>query len=616
MGSSWRASRAELGRHLLSVPRVGVSVLAMALRIPLGVDDFRALREGGMLYVDKTHLVREILDKGAQAILLPRPRRFGKTLALSMLRCFFEKRDEDLSGLFTDLSIARAGETYRAHFQRHPVVHVTFKDVRAPSWEEAWELIRKKIRALVNEHRHLLESDRLSEPDVADLRAILQDSAADVAYKDILLDLCRCLEIHHGEKVVLLIDEYDAPIHAGWVNGYGAEAIAFFRGFLSTGLKGNPHVFKAVVTGILRITKESIFSGLNNLAVYTLLARDFSTCFGFTEPEVLDLLAKAGLSEHLAAVRTWYDGYLFGSTVIYNPWSVLSFVDRGEAQPRSYWLSTSSNDLVREALARHALTAEPEIEALLEGGHIETAVDESVALPDLPGRASALWSLLLLSGYLKAEVASVPPGEPPLYLLSIPNREVREVYASTFSDWLRERLGGAESDVARLTRALLTGDVDTLEEQLQAFTTNLLSYHDVGHGRGHPRSPALRPEQVYHAFVIGLLATLEPAYEVRSNRESGQGRPDLLIRPRRAAGPGVVMELKVARHGKKTLDQALADGLKQMRRRDYVAELTAAGVAPVHALVAAFDGKKVKVRSAAAPAPAAKKHRTKRRAGR
>jgi hypothetical protein len=562
----------------------------MTLRIPIGVSDFRKLREQGLTYVDKSHLVRELLDKGAQALLLPRPRRFGKTLNLSMLRCFFEQRDEDLSGLFSDLSIWQAGEAYRAHFQRYPVVFITFKDVKDTTWDQAWALIKRKISALFVEHRYLVDSDRLDPEDVADLRAILDGTAGRAAYQQALLDLCRCLHRHHDRQVVLLIDEYDEPLHAAWVSGYGREAIAFFRGLLTAGLKDNPYLFKAVVTGILRIAKESIFSGLNNLAVYTLLARDFATCFGFTEPEVSALLAEAGLGEHLATVRAWYDGYVFGGTVIYNPWSILTFLDRADGVPRGYWLSTSSNDLVRESLVRHGPAIEPAIEVLLEGGKIERALDESVSLPDLAERPDALFSLLALSGYLRAEMAPVPPGEPPLYLLSIPNREVREVYASTFRSFLRERLGGLESDLDRLTKALLAGDAEALEEMLQTFTANLLSFHDT----------ARRPEQVYHAFVIGLLATLEPAYEVRSNRESGHGRPDVIIRLRRAAGPGVVLELKVARRGKKTPEQALAEGLAQIRAGGYTAELTAAGVAPVHALVVAFDGKRVRVRAASA----------------
>jgi hypothetical protein len=563
----------------------------MTQRIPIGVSDFRELREQGLVYVDKSHLIREMLDKGAQTFLLPRPRRFGKTLNLSMLRCFFEKRDEDLSPLFSDLSIWQAGDAYRAHFQRYPVIFVTFKDVKAPGWDTAWEDIRQKLRALVDQHRYLLESQRLSPYDREGLRAILDGTADRAGYATVLLNLCRCLHSHHGRKVVVLIDEYDAPIHAGWAAGYGAEVIAFFRSFLNAGLKDNAYIFKGVVTGILRIAKESIFSDLNHLAVHSMLARDFSTCFGFTEPEVVTLLQSADLASQLDTVRAWYNGYVFGGTVIYNPWSILNFIDNPAHQALPYWLTTSSNELIRESLQRYALTLQPALEALLDGTGIERRVDESVVLSQLGEDQDTLWSLLLFSGYLKAEDVPAPPGIPmesPRHRLTIPNLEVREVYTSTFRRWLEQSMKGHGGDVELLTRALLAGDAEALEEQLQAFTVNLLSYHDT----------AIRPEQVYHAFVIGLLATLEPAYEVRSNRESGHGRPDVLIKPRHAGGPGVVLKLKVAKRGKKTLAQALAEGVAQIRDQGYAAELLATGVTPVHALAVAFDGKRVRVRDA------------------
>lgn len=563
----------------------------MPLRIPIGVSNFRTLRERQLTYVDKSHLIRELLDKGAQAILLPRPRRFGKTLNLSMLRCFFERRDEDLSPLFSDLAIWQAGDAYREHFQRYPVVFITFKDVKGATWDAMWGVIQRKIDALFDEHRYLLDSDRLSDRDRANLSAVLDGTADLAAYELSLLDLCRCLELHHGQKVVVLIDEYDQPIHAAWVNGHGANALGFFRGFLTAGLKDNPHLFKAAITGILRIAKESIFSGLNNLAVYTLLTRDFSTCFGFTEPEVEALLRDAGIHDELATARAWYNGYDFGGSVVYNPWSILSFIDSAEHAAEPYWLTTSANDLIRESLWRYALSIQPAIEALLDGRGIERTIEASVVLPRLGEDEETLWSLLVFSGYLRAERLPAAPGERPRYRLQIPNLEVREVYTSTFRQWMTQRMIGHGGDVHRLTTALLSGDAETLEEQLQAFTTNLLSYHDT----------ALLPEQVVHAFVIGLLATLEPAYEVRSNRDSGEGRPDVLIRPRRASGPGVVLELKVARRGRKTMAEALAEGEKQVRDRRYAASLAADGLTPVYELVAAFDGKRVKVRAIGAP---------------
>lgn len=537
-----------------------------------------------MEYVDKSQLIREVLDKGAEVLLLPRPRRFGKTLNMSMLRCFFEARAEDLSHLFTDLSIWQAGEAYRAHFQRYPVIFITFKGINLSTFDLAWEVIQKRLAGLFEEHRSLLDKGALSEEEAARYRRVLAGTADLSILGDALLDLSAYLHRVHGEKVVILIDEYDAPIHAGYTGGYLHHVLDFFRLFLSQGLKGNPHVFKAVLTGILRVAKESVFSGLNNLGVYSLLRPDFSTSFGFTEPEVEALLDRAGRRALLPAVRDYYNGYVFGGTPVYNPWSILNFLEDTGARLRPHWVTTSSNDLVREALRRHSFGVEPAIEALLQGTFIEQRIDEDVVLSDLAERMDAVWSLLVFSGYLRAEEAPGTSLEIRPYRLSIPNREVRGVYTSTFRDWMADRMGG-ESAVARLKRALLSGHAEVLEEELSAFTKSVLSYHDT----------AQRPEQVYHAFVIGLLASLDPDYEVRSNRESGEGRPDVMIWPKERGKPGAVLELKVARPGKKTLEQALAEGAAQIRERDYARELLAAGVSLVHAFAVAFDGKAVRV---------------------
>lgn len=564
----------------------------MPLRIPIGLDDFRALREQRLEYVDKSDLIRQLLDRpGVQAIVFPRPRRFGKTLNLSMLRCWFEKRDEDLSHLFQDLSIWHAGAEYRAHFQRYPVLHFNFKGTKAESFEGCWGAIREKIIDLYNEHHYLLESGGLDDIESRRYRQILDGSADTTLYRRALLDLSAYLHGHHGEKVVILIDEYDEPIHAGHFHGYAPRIIDFMGAFFTNGLKTNPHLYRAVVTGILRVGKESLFSDANNIGVYTLLATQFNTCFGFTEPEVTALLARSGRAHQLPAVRAWYNGYLFGGEVIYNPWSVLCFLDREDTSPQPYWLSTSSNDLVRELLERYAFELEPVFETLLEGGGIERVLDENVVLSELHRSEDALFGLLVFSGYLEA--AELPPDATgrAVHRLSIPNREVRHVYATTFRTWMENRMKGHGGSLDKLTRALLGGDAERFEEQLQAFVTNVLSYQDPG---------TLDPERVYQGFVVGLLAVLEPAHQVRSNRESGKGRPDVLIRPLQPGQAGVVLELKVAKPGKKTLEQALAEGLAQLRANDYDAELRAMGASPIHAFAVAFDGKEVRVTRATA----------------
>jgi hypothetical protein len=564
--------------------------------IPLGIDDFRQLREEGLAYVDKSHLIRELLDiPGAQVVLLPRPRRFGKSLNLSMLRWFFEKREEDLSHLFGDLSIWQAGDRYRAHFQRYPVIHLSFKGTKAERFEDAWAALRARLRQAVDERAYLLQSEHLTEQQRNRLRSVLDGTAEPELYRRSLLDLSACLAAHHGEKVIILLDEYDEPIHAGYLQGYAKPMLDFMRAFFIDGLKGNPHLYRAVVTGILRVSKESLFSGANNIVVFTLLERRFRTCFGFTEPEVVSLLEREDRQERLPDIRSFYNGYLFGGEPIYNPWSIMSYLLREDAAPQPYWVLTSSNDLVHELLARWALPLEPSFEALLEGGSVVHALEENVSLDELGSSEDALWGLLVFAGYLKAESAGQDALGRPLHRLSIPNREVRQLYATSFLRWMRDGLARRGGDVDKLARALLSGDAGTVEEQLQRFVESLLSHHDVA---------ASDPERVYQGFVIGLLAAMEPDYLVRSNRESGHGRPDVTIRPRLPGKPAAVLELKVAKKGRKTPAAALREGLSQIRDHDYGAELRAAGAAEVHAFAVAFDGKRVWVKAAAGGAAA------------
>lgn len=579
----------------------------MTLRIPIGIDDFRELRELGAEYIDKSHLIQELLDRPTvKVVLLPRPRRFGKSVNLSMLRAFFEKRDEDLWHLFEGLHIARADEAHRASFQRYPTVSLSFKGVKALRYEVCLDGIQQMIRTLYHEHVALLDSPRLDSWDKADFLAILNGGATEAQYRRSLLTLTRLLHRAHGEQVVVLIDEYDAPIHAGWAHGYYEQVVDFARGFFEAGLKDNPHLHKGVLTGILRVARESIFSGLNNLAVYTLLDRELSTCFGFTEAEVAALLDRAGVPELLGPVRAYYNGYVFGGEAIYNPWSILHFVASTTKALVPYWLTTSANELVKSLLEHHAFTVRRDMETLLSGGYIEKKIDADVVFPELRTSPDALWSLLLFSGYLRAEPGTVMPGEPlPPARLSIPNREVAEIYRKAFQSWVDRGLRSQGGAIEELLDALLRGDVERLESQLQLLATHLVSYHD---GR------AADPERFYHGLMLGLLASLEPDYEVRSNRESGEGRPDVWVKPRKAGKPGVVIELKMAAPGDRTLAGALREGAQQIRRGDYGAELRAAGAEPVHALVVAFDGKRVQVRAAGGAGPAAPSAGSRRRA--
>jgi hypothetical protein len=578
----------------------------MPMRIPIGVDDFRELREGGLEYVDKTHLIQEIIDRpGVKVMLVPRPRRFGKSVNLSMLRVFFEKREEDLWPLFEGLRIDRAGGAYRAHFQRYPVVSLSFKGIKPSRFADCREAFIERIITLFDQHRAVLDSAALSEVDQRRYRQILDGTASSALYAESLFHLTAALQRAHGERAIVLIDEYDAPIHAAWQHGYYREAVELLRGFLEAGLKDNPHLHKGVLTGILRVARESIFSGLNNLAVYTLLNEEMNTCFGFTEPEVAALLEEAGAPELLPSVRAYYNGYVFGGEPIYNPWSILHFIASTDRALVPYWVTSSANELVKSLLERHAFAVDPDMETLLSGGSIEKKIDEDIVFPELLENQGALWSLLVFSGYLRAERGPVTPGLPlPPARLSIPNEEVAQLYRTTFQSWMDQGLRAKGGAADALLDALLKGDVERLERQLQLLATHLVSYHDAA---------TADPERFYHGLMLGLLASLEPDYEVRSNRESGEGRPDVWIKPRRAGKPGVVLELKLARPKGKTMARALLEGREQIEKGDYRAELRAAGVEPVHALVVAFDGKKVRVESADAPRAGGGVKRTRRR---
>ncbi len=558
-----------------------------SVRLPIGISDFRELRTEGFTYIDKTTFIDDVLAEAAKVLLVPRPRRFGKTLNLSMLRCFFEKGPHDATALFAGLAI-EASSRARAHFQRHPVIFATFKDVKPRSWEHCLESITGVLSNLYREHRYLLAEGSLAPEDAKLFTEILERRASFGVNIEALKILSRLLAEHHGERVVILLDEYDSPIHAGYAHHYYEEVIAFFRDFLSGGLKDNEHLFKGVLTGILRVARESLFSGLNNIEVYSLLRTELATAFGFTEPEVRALVERAGRPAALDGITTYYNGYLFGGHAIYNPWSVLSFLNRGDDVFRPYWIETSSNDLVRELLLTGPHGVKAELETLLGGGAVEKRIDENMVLRDISARSDAIWSFLLFTGYLKPLAIEYVEGET-LARLVVPNREVAGAIQRMVRMWFEDEAGGTDQ-LQILLNALLQGDAPVVERYLARMVKADLSYFDTA---------APEPERFYHGFVVGLLAGLGPRYEVRSNRESGFGRCDVMVLPKLAGQPGVVLELKrVATEAGETTEQALAAALRQIRERDYATELRERGATPIHELAAVFDGKRVSVRTA------------------
>jgi hypothetical protein len=557
------------------------------MRLPgPGPSDFRQLREEGRFYVDKTAWIAELLHRPEQVVLLPRPRRFGKTLNLSALRYFLEASEQDHSPLFEGLAIASAEPEVLEHQARHPVVSLTLKDIGLPDLAGCIEALQGRIAEICGAHRGLLDSPALSPEDRAAFERLLLGTASRTELRTSVQRLTRWLHAHHGERCVLLVDEYDAPIEAGFAHGYYDQIVDVLRGLLGGGLKDNPHLYRGVLTGVRRVAKESLFSGLNNVVVLSLLADPFRTSFGFTEDEVRTVLEAAGHAERIDEVRRWYDGYVFGGAIVYNPWSVLSFAATGRARP--YWVAPSADNPLRSLFLAGGIDLAKEVPALLAGQSLRRALDEHVVLPDLERNPTAIWSFLVFAGYLKAEsVEDSPKGI--VADVSIPNLEVDGLWREVFVRWLGDRMHGI-GQVDAVVRALLEGDAATTTALLGDLVRDVLSVHDTGTG-------PTAPERVYHAFVLGLLAHLEPEYRVGSERESGYGRSDVLIIPSRPGRAGAVLELKrVLEDQGESPEDALASALRQIEDRDYAAELRAAGAEPVRRVAIAFAGKRVWVR--------------------
>ena len=557
----------------------------MTFRAPTGTSDFAQLRREDLVYVDKSALITDLVADTSRVILLPRPRRFGKTTNLSMLRYYFERppHGEDRSDLFQDLAVWSSAEA-RPHFQRYPVIALTFKEIKPSAWPKAQDDLRALIAAMAQEHAWLLDHPGVSELDRAALRALMVQATNNSGLKRALLLLSRLLHQATGAPCVILIDEVDTPIHAGWLNGYYREIVDFFRVFLGAGLKDNAHLYKGVLTGILRVSKESIFSDLNHLAVYSLIRKEYSTAFGFTEDEVTALAELAGATAQLPEIRRWYNGYLIGKTTVYNPWSVINYLSSKDQVFRAYWVNTSSNDLVGQLITSGDDTLSHDMETLLAGGRVRKPILEGLVLPDLEHSSDAVWSLLLWSGYLKPTAVHKDGLEA---TLAVPNREVMLAFDQLLNRWMGRATGGSP-EVAILLKAMLQGDVERFEDSLQRLVVHALSFYDLD---------KRDPERVYHAFVLGLLVSLRTTHKVQSNRESGLGRADVLVLPRRPGKPGVVLEFKRLRPTE-TPQTALDAAMAQIQTRDYAATLRDAGASAVRAYGVVFDGKALHVRMA------------------
>jgi hypothetical protein len=554
-------------------------------KLPVGIDDFKKIREEDFYYIDKSLFIKDIIDEGAQVVLLPRPRRFGKTLNLSMLRYYFEKYADDHSNLFSGLQIEEEGKDYLNKQGKYPVIDITFKDIKEENWDKAKLKLKKMIAREYKRHRYLLQSNQLDEYDKEFFNKILSLEANIAFYEEALKDLSDYLAAYHDEKVIILVDEYDQPIQSAYTNDFYDKMINFMRNFLSGGLKNNSALEKGVLTGILRVAKESIFSGLNNLVVSSLLDKEYSEYFGLLEEEVEEIFAYYKLDYELEEIKDWYNGYNFGNQTVYNPWSIINCIRKdGEAAP--YWANTSSNDLIKNLIIEGSSELKSDLELLIKGGGVNKKIDENIVFSDIDKKSNLIWSFLLLSGYLRANNQERKAGR--LHCdLDIPNKEVRYIYEDIILDWFEGSISSQKVEL--MLKSLITGDVETFSAIFKEFVINSMSNFDPTGDEA---------EKVYHAFVLGLLLNLRDDYQIKSNRESGYGRYDVMIIPEDTTNLGIVIEFKkVNQYTNETLKEAVKKALGQIEEREYKQELVAKGINEVLQVGIAFSGKEVMVKS-------------------
>jgi len=554
-------------------------------KIPLGTSDFKKIITENRYYVDKSLFIKDVVN-GMDVLLFPRPRRFGKTLNLSMLKYFYDPAYKD-SGLFDGLKISSEPDIMKKH-GKHPVIYITFKDVKFRTWEDCLYYISDIISHIINSFRYILDSEHISEMDKDFCRQIVSKKTNTSDFANSLKILSRLLYQYHQAKPVILIDEYDTPIHEGYFHHFYDEVISFMRVFLSATLKDNEYLEKAVLTGILRTSKESMFSGLNNIEVCSITSIIAADKIGFTESEVIDLLDYYDGIFALDEIKYWYDGYNFGKVEIYNPWSILSSIRQENLSV--HWVNTSGNDLVKELCLSADESVKQDIDILAQGGSIHKAIDDNIVFANLGKDNDLLWSFLLHSGYLRYDNAYLDHAGVRKADLSIPNFEISCIYRNDIAKhWFTPPRESKQRELSRIMTNLYKGDINIFKEDFLLYCSEALSYYDVS---------KKEPEKQYHMLLLGMLMCLKDKYYIRSNREVGLGRCDVMLIPRDLSqvSRGIIFELKrVNKALKETFECVIDDALYQITDNKYNTELRSHGVKDIVNIILVFSGKNLRV---------------------
>lgn len=550
------------------------------LALPIGVSEYR-IASTQYYYIDKTMMIKEFLDERPMVSLYTRPRRFGKTLNMDMLRTFFERSDEDTSVYFREKMIWQCGEDYQAYQGKYPVIFVTFKDIKFHDWDQTFSMLKAVIGNEFARHAELENSEKCSDMDRQYYKEVTGGSVDVVSLSRAFEVLSRMLCLHYGMEAVIIIDEYDIPIQQGLSHKFYDEVIDFMRNLFSGGLKDNKYLAFGFLTGILRVAKESIFSGLNNLVVNSIIDDKYSRYFGFTKDEVERMAAYYGASEQLDELCEWYDGYRFGGTEIFNPWSVINYFNVG-CKPRAFWQSTGSNDIISEVIANADEEIYCRLEKLLRGETFTALIDTGVIYPQIEKNPSTIYSFLLVAGYLKAENADISASGDFICEVSLPNREIKTVYNKEIMQKL-ERIVSPSSAVS-IQEAVYANDVPQLQRSLERLLLQSASSFDMA------------GELFFHGMFLGLCAIFDDRYYLTSNRESGDGRFDIQLMPKNPDRPGVLIELKAGKYLAGTeLKELAQSALQQINDRRYDTEMKTRGIMKIFKYGVAFSGKSVEI---------------------